>query len=743
MHEGGVTVQTELFTSPELAASLSGANTEDFGVFRVLWLSFKRRWLLSLILFSTVTVAASWRTLQQKPVFQANGELRLKIEASTALSGTLRLNPFESLGGSPIATEIQVMRSAPVVEDTIRALNLRTPDGALWSRDVFLSGLSVRPIPNTDVLVVSYTDSDPEKAARVVNQLMESYITNTIQSNRSQAAAARKFILEQLPKTLSSLEKAETELREFREKNEVIALEQEAKTTLGLMGELEGQLAQTRSQIASTTAELETLQQQVGFSPEQAIALSRVAQSAAVQNTLGNLQKLAAQLATQRTLYTGEHHAIVRLEWQRKALQALLQEQIQAEVGNRALPGDRLSLGELELELMGELVKTQNRLVALQTLARSLQEAAQSYRSRLNFIPELEQQQRILERRLAVSQTTYEGLLKRLQEVEIAENQTIGSATVLSQASVPKFPISPRILLGILQGGALGVALAIATLLVLQGADTTIRTTDRAREAYGYLLLAILPGISRKFGESPATFVRDRPQSPIGEAYRMLQGSLNFLRSDKPLQAIAITSAVAGEGKSTVASNLATVMAQLGRKVLLVDADMRRPTQAKGWGVKGSPGLSNLLVGDAVWEDCVQGVMDNLTLLPSGTLPPDPVAILDSHRMAALLEQWQLIYDCVILDTPPVLAVLDGVLLGRLADGMVVVARPGTVNLRNAQRVKAVLAQARITVLGMVINDAAREDSSDYMYDYYYQYGATAAAAEVEEESATVPTNVS
>ncbi|MFQ3680184.1 MAG: hypothetical protein SNJ60_06730, partial [Pseudanabaenaceae cyanobacterium] len=314
------TAQAHLFTSPDLAANLGGTGTEDFGIFRLLWLSFKRRWLLSLVIFSTVTVAASWRTLQQRPSFQASGELRLKLEASTALSGTLRLNPFETLGGSPIATEIQVIRSAPVVEDTVRALSLRMPDGTLLPREVFLTGLSVRPIPNTDVLVVAYTDSDPEKAAQVVNQLMKSYILHTIQNNRSQAAAARKFILEQLPKTLTDLEKAEAELREFREKNEVIALEQEAKTTLGLMGELAGQLTQTRSQIDSTAAELETLQQQVGFSSDQAIALSRVAQSAAVQNTLGDLQKLEAQLATQRTLYTGEHHSIVRLERQKAAL---------------------------------------------------------------------------------------------------------------------------------------------------------------------------------------------------------------------------------------------------------------------------------------------------------------------------------------------------------------------------------------------------------------------------------------
>ncbi|NJK60561.1 MAG: hypothetical protein HC918_10375 [Oscillatoriales cyanobacterium SM2_1_8] len=200
MYEGSRTTQAELFTSPELAANLSGTGAEDFGIFRILWLSFKRRWLLAIVIFSTVTIAASWRTLQQKPSFQASGELRLKLEGSTDLSGALRLNPFETLGGSPIATEIQVMRSAPVVEDTVRALNLRLTGGGFLPRDVFLTGLSVRPIPNTDVLVVSYTDGDPEKAARVVNQLMESYITNTIQNNRSQAAAPASLFWSSFPK---------------------------------------------------------------------------------------------------------------------------------------------------------------------------------------------------------------------------------------------------------------------------------------------------------------------------------------------------------------------------------------------------------------------------------------------------------------------------------------------------------------------------------------------------------------
>jgi polysaccharide biosynthesis transport protein len=382
---------------------------------------------------------------------------------------------------------------------------------------------------------------------------------------------------------------------------------------------------------------------------------------------------------------------------------------------------------------MNDLVKTENRLIGLNTNLRSLEQAYQTYRNRLSFIPELEQTQRILERKLGVSQTTYEGLLKRLQEVQITENQTIGTARILSPATKPTIPVSPKIAISLLQGGALGLALAIVTLIILQSTDTMIRTTDRAKEIYGYLLLAILPNVSKKIHANPAVYVRDNPRAPIGEAYRMLQGGLRFLRSDKKLKVIVVTSAVASEGKSTISSNLAITMAQLGRKVLLVDADMRRPSQHTAWQLTNDRGLSNVLVGESTVEQAIRPAIPNLSLITAGVIPPDPVAIIDSQDMTDLIQTWSKSFDYVIIDTPPILAVIDALLIAKLVDGLLLVSRPGVLNVKSASRARAILNQAGINVLGMVTNDASGDDSNYYMYNYYYTSSETPSLPAAEE----------
>ena len=268
--------------------------------------------------------------------------------------------------------------------------------------------------------------------------------------------------------------------------------------------------------------------------------------------------------------------------------------------------------------------------------------------------------------------------------------------------------------------------LSIATIMILEVRDTSLKTLKEVRERFGYTLLATIPSFGKKtrfrskdqertLPEIPA---RDTPRSPISEAYRMLQANLKFLSSDKPLKVIVVTSSVPKEGKSTVSANLAAAMAQLGRRVLLIDADLRHPVQHHLWELTNAAGLTDVLVGQAEFEVAVTKPMEHLDVLSSGVIPPNPLALLDSKRMASLIKNFSEAYDFVIIDAPPLVLAADALTLGKITDGVLLVARPRVVDSTNAAVAKESLERSGQNVLGLVVNGVIVENESD-SYFYY------------------------
>jgi capsular exopolysaccharide synthesis family protein len=275
--------------------------------------------------------------------------------------------------------------------------------------------------------------------------------------------------------------------------------------------------------------------------------------------------------------------------------------------------------------------------------------------------------------------------------------------------------------------------------------DKSVKTLKEAKELFGATLLGVIPA----FGKSGKTrrpvgdlegivsrmVARDMPRSPMGQAYQMLQANLKFLSSDKQLKAIVITSSVPKEGKSEVSANLAAAMAQVGRKVLLVDADMRHPSQHHLWELTNSVGLSNVLVGEADFNIAVQKVMPGLDILPAGVIPPNPVALLDSKRMASLMETFSKNYDFVIVDTPPLAGIADAPIVGKMADGILLVVRPGVVDSASAKAAKEFLASSGQNVLGLVANGVLIKNEPD-SYFYYVNEEYTTPPGSASQEQA-------
>lgn len=695
-------------------------------------LVLQRRWVPAVGVFGVVVTLISLYAFSLKPTYNAEGSLLIKTNRTSSLTGLGEaLGRLESLGvnNNPSDTQAKIVVSVPVIQETITELDLRDDKGKPLTIQELSKELKIKGDKGTEVLEVSYTDTNPTLAAKVVNKLMQAYIKNNIGANREEAVSVRKFIQKQLPATERSVKRAEAELRRFKEENKVIALQEEATAAVNEISKLEEQISQAQAQLADVSARSQKLQNQAKIDSQQGVTFTSLSQTPGIQQVLTQLQEAQSQLAVERTRLQPEHPIIINLEEKVAALNSLLQQRLKQAVGSdRQIPTLNLQTGELRQKLLEDYARSEAERVGLEKKIITLSSKRSAYKQRANVLPKLEQNQRQLERKIKAAQTTYETLLTRLQEIQVAENQNVGNARIISPALIPDKPAGSRKILIITGGGVLGILLGVIAAFTLDLIDSSVKTVKEARELFKYTLLGVIPSISSNSKKSsflrgvdqpiPRVIGTDIPQFPVGDAYQMLQANLKFLSSDNELKAIVVTSSVAKEGKSEVAVNLGVAMAQVGRRVLLVDADMRHPVQHHVWGMTNAVGLSNVIVDELPIDIAVQEAIPNLYVLSSGVVPPNPVALLDSRRMAALVNTFVKDYDFVIFDTPPLAGTADAAVLGKLADGILLVVRPGVVDSASANAAKEFLTQSGQQVLGMVINavNVKREPDSYFYY---------------------------
>jgi len=713
----------------------------------------QRRWIPAVGVFGVAVTLASLFAFSSKPSYKAEGSLLIRTNRTSSVTDLGEaIGRLESLTttNNPLETQAKIVTSVPVIEETIRTLNLKDSKGEPLKIQNLLQKLKIQNAKGTEILQISYTDKDPDLAAQVVEQLMKVYIRNNIEANRAEAVSARKFILEEIPSNEAAVREAESTLRKFKEQNKIIALETESQLAVQTISSLEQQIAQAQAQLDNVTARSQNLQNQASIdSSQRAVTSASLSQIPGVQQVLTQLQEAQNQLTVQQTRLEPSHPTIIDLEEKITALNSLLEERIGQFVdSNQQVSMGNLQIGELRQNLIEEFSRTEAERVGLVEQITTLSNKWSAYKERANVLPRLEQIQRQLERKLKAAQTTYETLLAKLQEVQVAENQNIGNARVISPALVPDQPTGPRKALIIGAGGVIGIMLGIIAAFSLDLIDRSVKTVKEARELFQYTLLGVIPSVGRngKKGfylpgveqQIPRVVGKDIPHYPVGDAYQMLQANLNFLSSDKKLKAIVVTSSVSKEGKSEVAANLAMTMAQLGRRVLLVDADMRHPVQHHIWEMTNAVGLSNVIVDQVTRDAAVQEIMPNLYVLPSGVVPPNPVALLDSQRMAALVASFAKDYDFVIFDTPTLAGTADAAVLSKLADGILLVVRPGVINYASANAAKEFLKQLGQQVLGMVINGVNVKSEPD---SYFYYSRESSESASVARNSIAIKQN--
>ena len=702
----------------------------------------KRRWKPALAIFLLTLGVAGGLSLLQKQTYQATGKLLFKQKSSAVLTGigeeSSTLQPILP-DQTPLSTQIQILESEPVIQQVIDRQKLTDDDEDPLKPKDFKRKLDTSVVGGTDVVEVSYKSEDPQLASEIVNTLMDVYIQTQIRSNQSKPAAAREFLDRELPSIEAKVRDVESEISSFRTENNIVDLKEEKTELVTNLGELNRQISTTGAELQGTKAQAAALQSQLGLNLNQAVAVNQLGGSPEVQSILEQLTQTESDLAIERQRFNDEHPTVASLLEKKNNLNRQLRSSIATNVGE----GVNISQGLLQNEngnkenQVEKFISLKIEELSLQRQVASLYESQQQYLERAKQLPSLEKQEGELLRAAESAGQTYETLLNSLQEAQIAENQTSGNADIVEYAAIPSEGSSGSVaLLGM--GLVMGLFLANISVILLEMQDRSLKSLADIKKKFPYNIVGIIPLELPKYRDRIIT--RDEPDSFSSELYRMIQANLKFMTSEKSPKVILVTSSVPEEGKSTVVANLAAAIAQLDRSVLLIDGDLRRSSQHYLWGVDNHTGLKEIIADNHSPISVVKHPMEKLSLLTSGKVESNPLALLDSIKMHDLIGRSRREYDFILIDAPPLPVTADVLTLSKLADGIIFVTRPGIVEHDSAELARETIETTRQKVLGMVVNGVKANDFK--RYSYHGRYGKSYFKPNsIEQESNNLNSN--
>ncbi|MGK7895251.1 MAG: GumC family protein [Xenococcus sp. (in: cyanobacteria)] len=677
----------------------------------------QRRWKPALAIFlltaGSIALASSFLTTKYK----AEGKILFEPQDNYTdfEIGGADLQALTQ-GQTPLVSQKEILTSGPVLQSTIDQLQLKDDDGKLLTAEKMEKRLKADLVGASDVIEITYEDKDPQVASNVVNTLMNIYLENQIANNRAETETADTFITDQIPEVEKKLEEYESILQNIREKNNIVDLTQEKRILVQEIGTLNRQISAIGAQLQGAQAQTNALEQELGLNLQQAISANQLGRTPIVQSIITELANTESQLSQERQRFSDNHPAIASLLDTKTGLRRELQQQISQQVGNNV----RISDGLLQSDL-GQKENPLERFISLKIEELSLQQQfasmnnyQQAYLQRAKELPRLEKEEQEALRNVEKVRTTYENLLNTQTELAILQNQQNANARIIEPAIAPEKGSSGRmalIALGILSG----LLLSNLTAIILDNQDRSLKNISEIKKKLPYKVLGIIP--TTKFSRrEDGIMVQQDPDSYTSEIYRMIQANLKFMTSQRPPKVILVTSSIPGEGKSTVTANLAAAIAQLGRRVLLIDGDLRKASQHQLWGVNNHKGIKEVLTEKISFSQVTQQPMPNMELLTAGEIISNPLSLLDSLEMSELVAKARKEYDLILIDAPPLPVTADVLTLSKLVDGIMFVSRPGIVEHESAELAQETLISTGQKVLGMVINGVDPKEFDRYSY---------------------------
>jgi polysaccharide biosynthesis transport protein len=694
----------------------------------------KHQWLILTFLLTVVTLVTI-ASFKMKPVYQATARVEVDKESqnSTPFQDGNSYDEYVDMDNY-LETQTKILQSETLALQTIKSLDLSkypefggspsTPafglGGASTKRPAilgaFLGGLSVKRVPNSRLIEVTFEAEDPQLAAQVVNVHLQNYIEQNFRSKYDATTQASNWLSSELEELRIKVEKSEDARLAYERENQIWQIDEKQDITTEKLGDLSKAVTEAQTGLA----EKEALYRMAISGNVDALPAAR--DNVVIQNLLKRKSDLDGDYAEAVSQYGPNYPKVQRLDAQRK------------EASDDLANARKTMVASIEEEY-----NTARSHVEL------LQAALDKQKADANDLAEKLVQYHILQHDADSNKQLYDGLLQKLKEAGITAGLRSSNIRIVDPALVQTNPTRPQkarnILLAFLVGLVGGVGLAIFR----EYLDNTVKSPDDIETLTGLPSLAVvpsLPGLNGHHGKfsrmareaNPQGVASPRvellsyvqPKSQISEAFRALRTSLLLSQAEHPPQVILVTSALPREGKTTAAVNLAVTLAQLGDRTLLMDSDLRKPgiRRALNLTMGKDVGLSSYLAGVCSLDEVTipHPAISNLTALTTGPVPPSPADLLSSHRMREGITELRRQFKFIVIDSPPIMAATDAVILSALTDGVLLVVRSGTTPKEAFTRARDLLAAVKCRLLGVVLN-AVDSSAPDYYYSYrYYPY---------------------
>lgn len=681
----------------------------------------RRRWKIVVAVVVLALGLGALHTFTTPSVYQSQARIQIERRSLSPIASAQSPWVENWWNMEYYPTQYELLRSRGLAERV--AVALRLPESQAQGRNDsdtlgqlangLLGGLSVSPVRSTQLVDIVYRSGDPKFAADAANAFAQAFIEWGITTRSDTAGRASTFLTSQIEEVKNEIAKKDTELQNLRRKTEIVSLDRESNVDLQrLEAFTQGMSEATAERISKEAALREILS-----SPPEEVA-ERVS-GGLVSDLKREIGKLEQQYSDGLQKYKPEYREMVELRGSIESSKARLAQIVRENVdkAKQIAQAEFQTAQRREQGIGGQVNSARSALLDQNSVAAEY----------ANLNSEIEGRRKLLNE-----------LLQRQNETDVTANlqgTKESNVRVVDRAMVPGGAVAPSLRADLSRALLFGLLAGLGLAFLLDYMDRTVKSAEEVERRLGLPNLAVIPDVSSggktygkgsygygygagpepvKGGAAAAAggtgsekielLPHDRPRLAVSEAYRSLRTAL-LLSSAQELRVVAVTSATAGEGKTATSVNLSIVMAQLGRRVLLIDGDLRKPRLHEVFGVSNRSGLVNILAGGEEPDHALTvSAVPNLSLIPSGPIPPNPSELLASDRMRELVRRARSRFDFVVIDTPPVLAVTDSTLIGSLVDGVVLCLRAGKVLREEARACRDRLLMSEVKILGTVLN---------------------------------------
>lgn len=672
----------------------------------------RRRKAAAIQVFVLVMAIGVVVTLLSKPIYATRGKLVIPRVAQTVTMNSGQ-DPFNRVMNQPddLPTQIQTLQSGPFIQEAIKEAKIGPRPGVMFP-DVRVEQVE----GGGNVIQISAEGGDPKEAAALVNAMLDLHINKSKSVNTEGLSTNVDMVRNEKEKQQQALVDAENRLIIFNKQHQVAKATAEQKAKVEEYVDLQSSVTAAESDVTSTQAEVASLQTALQQTPMEFLDKSSKpnTRKEKLQERLSDLEQQRDELLQ---LYQPTSRQVKSVLGMISSLQAkIAAEPDELETRTHRPNPDR---AQLQSEVATQRAKLRGQVARLNA-------ARARFNSRRDLVDQLgpfEIEQARLTRERDMAQAAYTSLSEQLRNLEIrlSVEKNYSPARVLEHARVPGAPIAPRKATNIMLSFFLALAAACGMAFLQEYLDDRVNSPDDLER------IAALPTLGHVplMGPDQPRLVHSLPaNSHVAESYRALRSSIGFASIDEPLRRLQVTSASKGEGKTVTSINLATAMAMDGKRVILVDADLRRPTIHRVLNLPNSPGLTEVLLGLKTVDEAIQATdIENLRVVCSGPIPPNPAELLGTRAFDHVIEQLEERADIVIFDTPPCMPVTDPLIVASRMDGVVLVLHVGKTKKGMIKHVQEMLSRARARVVGVIFNQVEHSKGGYYYYHYYYYYG--------------------